>query len=98
MDVAVGYPASEAQKLAKTHARYCSEWGFFQATNAGPHALGSRYQDAKHQQELCYRQFPDGLSSGHLPREPHVDKMNRMFGGWFLRPSNTFYTGGEFDP
>ncbi|KAI5848020.1 serine carboxypeptidase S28-domain-containing protein [Tricharina praecox] len=78
--------------------QYCSEWGYFQSTNIGPHALGSRYNNQRHQQEICYRQFPDGLSSGYLPRRPRVDKMNALTDGWNMRPSNVFWTGGEFDP
>jgi hypothetical protein len=78
--------------------QYCTEWGFFQHTNAGPHALGSRYDDIDHQQEICYRQFPDGIKSGLLPREPRTEYINKVTGGWNMRPSNVFWTGGEFDP
>lgn len=78
--------------------QYCTEWGFLQATNLGPHALGSKFNTLQHQQDLCYRQFPDGLSSGYLPRSPHDSVINLKFGGWNMRPSNVFWTGGEFDP
>ncbi|KAF8424482.1 serine carboxypeptidase S28-domain-containing protein [Tirmania nivea] len=78
--------------------QYCTEWGFLQATNLGPHALGSKFNTLQHQQDLCYRQFPDGLSSGYLPRSPREKETNRKFGGWNMRPSNVFWTGGEFDP
>ncbi|KAI5782653.1 serine peptidase, family S28 [Geopyxis carbonaria] len=78
--------------------QYCTEWGFFQSTNAGPHAVGSKYNSQSHQQELCYRQFPDGLSSGLLPRRPRTAAINAVTGGWHMRPSNTFFTEGEFDP
>jgi hypothetical protein len=78
--------------------QHCTEWGYFQSTNTGPHALGSRYNTQTHQQELCYRQFPDGLKSGYLPKEPQTGYINRITGGWNMRPSNVFFTEGEFDP
>lgn len=78
--------------------QYCSQWGFFQFTNAGPHALGSRYNDLAHQQEICYRQYPDGLSSGLLPTAPKTAEINALTGGWAIRPSNVFFTEGQFDP
>jgi hypothetical protein len=76
----------------------CTEWGYFQSTNLGPHALGSRYSSLQHQQDLCYRQFPDGLSSGLLLREPETTRMNLLTDGWYMRPSNVFFTEGEYDP
>ena len=78
--------------------QYCTEWGFLQSTNLGPHALGSKFNTLQHQQDLCYRQFPDGPSSGYLPRTPRDRATNLKFGGWNMRPSNVFWTGGEFDP
>ncbi|RPB27067.1 peptidase S28 [Terfezia boudieri ATCC MYA-4762] len=78
--------------------QYCTEWGFLQATNLGPHALGSKFNTLQHQQDLCYRQFPDGLSSAYLPSSPRDRETNLKFGGWNMRPSNVFWTGGEFDP
>ena len=29
---------------------------------------------------------------------PDVDKANAFFGGWKIRPSNTYWSGGQFDP
>lgn len=78
--------------------QYCTEWGFFQTNNFGPNHLTSKYQTLKHQQEICHRQFPDGLKSGLLPQWPRVDLTNKKFGGWNIRPSNVFWTGGEYDP
>lgn len=72
--------------------------GFFQSTNLGPHSIGSKYNTLKHQQDICYRQFPTGVSSGLLPKKPRVDKMNSVYGGWNIRPSNVYFSGGEFDP
>ena len=77
--------------------QYCLEWGFFQHTNVGPHASGSRYDDYNHQQQMCYRQFPADVGKG-LPRAPKTEYINKVTGGWWMRPSNTFWTGGEFDP
>ncbi|PWW77979.1 peptidase S28 [Tuber magnatum] len=78
--------------------QYCSEWGYFQSSNLGPNQIVSSYNSLKHQQDICYRQFPRGLSSGLLPPSPAVDKVNREYGGWDLRPSNVFFSGGEYDP
>ncbi|RPA96765.1 peptidase S28 [Choiromyces venosus 120613-1] len=78
--------------------QYCSEWGYFQSSNRGPNPIVSSYNSLKHQQDICYRQFPKGLSSGLLPQRPDVDKVNREYGGWNLRPSNVFFSGGEYDP
>lgn len=73
--------------------QYCTEWGFFQASPRNDHSLGSRYNTLEHQQEICYRQFPDGLSSGYLPKRPKADYINRKTGGWYQRPSNVYWTG-----
>jgi hypothetical protein len=62
------------------------------------HAIGSRYNTLEHQQQVCYNQFKDGLSSGYLPKKPEIDKMNKLTKGWHMRPSNVFFTAGEFDP
>ncbi|EEP78155.1 predicted protein [Uncinocarpus reesii 1704] len=77
--------------------QFCSQWGYFQTRN--PSGIISIYQtDDYFQRELCYSQFPDGVSSGHLPARPGVDQANNYTSGWYTRPSNVFFTGGEFDP
>lgn len=73
--------------------QYCTEWGFLQSNNFGPHGLLSRYQTLEYQQWLCDRQFP-----GMLPSHPQAHALNAEFGGWDIRPSNTYFSGGEFDP
>ncbi|KAL4889875.1 serine carboxypeptidase S28-domain-containing protein [Aspergillus ambiguus] len=78
--------------------QYCTEWGFYQSNNFGPHALLSKYQTLEYQQDICNRQFPEALKRGILPNEPAVDATNAQFGGWRIRPSNTFFSVGEFDP
>ncbi|RAL13709.1 putative serine peptidase, family S28 [Aspergillus homomorphus CBS 101889] len=78
--------------------QYCTEWGFYQANNAGPHALLSRYQTLEYQQHICNRQFPSAIEKGLLPPQPLTDQTNEEFGGWTIRPSNTYTSGGEFDP
>ncbi|OJJ95915.1 hypothetical protein ASPACDRAFT_1875474 [Aspergillus aculeatus ATCC 16872] len=78
--------------------QYCTEWGFYQANNAGPHALLSSYQTLEYQQHICNRQFPDAIKKGLLPAQPLTEQTNREFGGWTIRPSNTYTSGGEFDP
>jgi hypothetical protein len=78
--------------------QYCTQWGFFQSANLGEHQLVSKYNSLKHQRDICHRQFPDGLDSGLLPEWPNVKATNDRFGGWGIRPSNTYWTGGEYDP
>jgi hypothetical protein len=78
--------------------QYCTQWGFLQSANLGEHQLVSRYNSLEHQHDICHRQFPDGIESGLLPDWPPAAETNRRFGGWAIRPSNTFWTGGEFDP
>jgi hypothetical protein len=78
--------------------QYCTQWGFFQSANLGAHQLISKYNSLAHQRDICHRQFPDGLRSGLLPEWPDVRSTNERFGGWGIRPSNTYWTGGEFDP
>ncbi|PYH92963.1 hypothetical protein BO71DRAFT_455971 [Aspergillus ellipticus CBS 707.79] len=78
--------------------QYCSEWGFYQANNEGPHALLSRYQTLEYQQEVCNRQFPSAIQKGLLPPQPLTEDVNHKHGGWTIRPSNVYFSGGEFDP
>ncbi|OJJ50608.1 hypothetical protein ASPZODRAFT_56250 [Penicilliopsis zonata CBS 506.65] len=78
--------------------QYCSEWGYFQATNGGEHALLSSYQSLEYEEEICYRQFPDGVKSGFLPPHPRANELNSQTGGWTIRPSNVYWSGGQFDP
>jgi hypothetical protein len=78
--------------------QYCTEWGFFQSANLGDHQLVSKYNSIDHQKDVCHRQFPDGLKSGLFPLWPNVDASNKKFGGWDIRPSQTFFGADEFDP
>jgi serine carboxypeptidase S28 len=78
--------------------QYCTEWGFFQSANVGPHQLISKFNDIFHQQNVCHIQFPDGKESGFLPDWPAAKATNERFGGWDIRPSNTYWVGSQFDP
>ncbi|KAB8276669.1 serine carboxypeptidase S28-domain-containing protein [Aspergillus minisclerotigenes] len=78
--------------------QYCTEWGYLQADNVGPHSLLSKYQSLEYQQSLCYRQFPGAKESGLLPEHPEANETNAETGGWTIRPSNVFWSAGEFDP
>ncbi|KAL4867623.1 hypothetical protein BDV12DRAFT_118107 [Aspergillus spectabilis] len=78
--------------------QYCSEWGFYQGINVGVHSLLSRYQTLAFQQVQCNRLFPEALKSGIIPPQPQASNLNKEFGGWTIRPSNAFFTAGEFDP
>lgn len=77
--------------------QYCTQWGFLQSANLGPTQLVSRYNSLQHQADICHRQFPDAPLS-LLPAWPAVDKTNAHFGGRNIRPSNVYWSGGEFDP
>lgn len=81
--------------------QYCSQWGFFQSDNISPdptHSLLSSSQSLAYNQEVCNRQFPDALDKGLLPASPATEATNAETGGWTIRPSNTYWSGGEFDP
>lgn len=77
--------------------QYCTQWGFFQSANLGPRQLVSKYNSLQHQADICHRQFPTAPRS-LLPAWPDVARTNRVFGGWSIRPSNTYWSNGEFDP
>jgi hypothetical protein len=76
----------------------CSEWGLFSVQNTGPHSIVSRYLSPEYHQSLCYRQFPGAEATGDLPRIPQAEQFVHETGGQRMRPSNTFWTAGEYDP
>jgi Serine carboxypeptidase S28 len=76
----------------------CSEWGFFSVQNAGPRSIVSKYLSTEYHQSLCYRQFPGAEVTGDLPRVPQAEQFVHETGGQRMRPSNTFWTAGEYDP
>lgn len=78
--------------------QYCTQWGFMQSTNFNAKQLGSKFNTLQHQHDVCHRQFPDGSASGLFPDWPDTAKTNAVLGGWNIRPSNVFWSGGEFDP
>jgi hypothetical protein len=78
--------------------QYCTEWGFLQSANVGEHQLVSKYNSLTHQKEVCHKQFPTGTASGLLPEWPNVQATNAKFGGWNIRPSNTYWVGSQYDP
>ncbi|KAL4735421.1 serine carboxypeptidase S28-domain-containing protein [Aspergillus similis] len=90
-------PVTDASAIAWTW-QYCTQWGFYQSNNEGIHSLLSRYQTLEYQQVRCNRQFPDAVKNGLLPPQPQVDALNTEFGGWNIRPSNVYFSAGEFDP
>ncbi|KAJ9218938.1 hypothetical protein DTO169C6_8739 [Paecilomyces variotii] len=93
----LGQPSTNPDTISWTW-QYCTQWGYFQSDNIGPHALLSRYQTNDYAQQVCYRQFPDGLSSGLLPPQPQTALVNAQTGGWTIRPSNVYFSGGQYDP
>ncbi|KAJ5999392.1 hypothetical protein N7451_007202 [Penicillium sp. IBT 35674x] len=78
--------------------QFCTEWGYFQTDNIGPHSLLSKYQSLEYVQYTCNRQFPDAVTAGILPKQPQTEETNEQTGGWTIRPSNVYWSGGEFDP
>ncbi|KAJ5299223.1 hypothetical protein N7476_010780 [Penicillium atrosanguineum] len=76
----------------------CTEWGYYQSNNFGSHSLLSKYQTLKYNQDLCTRQFPEAVKKGIIPASPEVERMNKETGGWAMRPSNVYWSGGQFDP
>ncbi|KAJ5618679.1 hypothetical protein N7528_006790 [Penicillium herquei] len=78
--------------------QFCTEWGYFQSNNIGPHSLLSRYQSLEYVQYTCNRQFPEAVKMGLLPKHPLVQATNNQTGGWSIRPSNVYWSGGQFDP
>ena len=78
--------------------QYCTEWGYYQVKNWEPNSILSRYQTLRYQQEVCNRQFPDGVKNGLLPRRPRTFETNLKNKGWYMRPSNVYFSAGQYDP
>lgn len=76
----------------------CSEWGYFSVQNAGPRSIVSKYLSPEYHQSLCYGQFPGAHATGNLPRVPRAEQFVHETGGQRMRPSNVFWTAGEYDP
>lgn len=76
----------------------CAEFGYYQSNNFGPHSLLSKYQTLAYNQGLCTRQFPEAVKRGILPKAPQTELVNQKTGGWTMRPSNVYWSGGQFDP
>ncbi|EOD48584.1 putative serine family protein [Neofusicoccum parvum UCRNP2] len=77
--------------------QYCTQWGFLQSANLGPNQIVSRWNSLQHQADICRRQFPTA-SLDLIPAWPRDNETNESLGGWDIRPSNTYWSGGEFDP
>lgn len=78
--------------------QFCSEYGFYVVSNASnPHTIQSQFISFDFFQQICRSAFPSLTESGLLPAWPNVSAPNR-YGGWNMRPSNSFFTSGQFDP
>lgn len=78
--------------------QYCSEYGYYQRGNPeNPHTIQSRYISLDYFQAGCNATFPTLAANGILPLPPNVSASNR-YGGWNMKPSNTLFTSGQFDP
>jgi hypothetical protein len=78
--------------------QYCTEWGFLQSANLGEDQIISKYNSLQHQHDICHRQFDDASAAQFVPDWPATEKTNDYFGGWEIRPSNVYWSGGQFDP
>jgi hypothetical protein len=87
----------EADTLSWTW-QTCTEWGFFQSANIGPHQIISKFNSPDNWQRDCHNRYPGGRESGLIPDWPRTSETNAKYGGWNIRPSNTFWTAGELDP
>ncbi len=77
----------------------CSEWGLGLGPAPEPYPIVSKYilsHDSR--ANLCNIQFPGAIDAGALPAQPEAAQLNQATGGRHVRPSNTFWTVGEFDP
>jgi hypothetical protein len=75
----------------------CTELGYFQTANLGPHQISSKYNSLAAASQMCQAQFSNA-SVTFLPASPDVDGLNARLGGWTIRPSNVYWSNGEFDP
>ncbi|EMD69703.1 hypothetical protein COCSADRAFT_76240 [Bipolaris sorokiniana ND90Pr] len=75
----------------------CTEWGYLQSANVGPYQLVSKYETLESQRDACHQLF-DKSPPSVFPEWPKVQEFNKALGGWHIRPSNTYWSGGEFDP
>lgn len=78
--------------------QYCTEWGYFQSNNFGPEELSSKFLTLGFQQNFCYRNFPTAHKDGVLPAHPRADAFNVEHGGFNMRPSNVYWSVGQWDP
>ena len=75
----------------------CTEFGLFIAEESGPTTLTSKYSSLDHQIAKCRDTF--GMDSPTLLSDitKQVASTNQQFGGNNMRPSNTFWTTGQYD-
>ncbi|KAJ5275760.1 hypothetical protein N7524_001913 [Penicillium chrysogenum] len=93
----LGPPSANPDTISWTW-QYCTEWGYFQTNNFGAHSLLSKYQTLEYAQEYCNRFFPEAVAKGLFPKHPQTEATNAETGGWSIRPSNVYWSGGQFDP
>lgn len=76
----------------------CSELGLFSTQVPSSHGIMSSYQTLQYRQSLCMRLFPDAYDKGLLSIPPIAEQINAETGGRSMRPSNVFWTAGQYDP
>jgi hypothetical protein len=94
----IGEPISPWQDVHSWEWQVLSELGLMVSVNASsPYALGSKYVDHAYMRKNIIKQVFGNFSESDIPAQP--DNSYAMgFGGWRMRPSNTMFTNGEFDP
>ena len=74
----------------------CTQVGSFQPANVGDKQLLPKADTLQNVLNLCKIQFPDAGSL--MPPLPKTDALNAWSGGWNIRPSNVFWTYGQYEP
>ncbi|CAN8104243.1 unnamed protein product [Discula destructiva] len=85
-------PSDPVQGYSWTY-QYCSEYGYYQRGNSDNlHTIQSQFISLDYFQANCDSTFP-----GLLPPSPDVTAPN-VYGGWYMQPSNTMFSSGQYDP
>ena len=75
----------------------CTQLGYLQTANLGPNQIVSKYNSIENYLQMCQSQFSNA-SVAILPTKPDAEGTNARLGGWNIRPSNVYWSNGEFDP
>lgn len=62
-----------------------------------PYQMVSKYSNAEDGFAACIVQFGNSSICYHLDEPATYDRLNKVLGGWNIRPSNTYFTNGDMD-